>query len=289
MIELTRLNGNAMMLNSDLIKTVEASPDTMLTLINGRKADCARTPRRGYRAGTGLSRALAVAGGAPASLLRWPATRSVHCSLDVAEEPAAPQPKLLGPLTTTKDKRFLLPHRACLGAIHGQIEYCRSPPGGFWDSGRLVLEGGNLGQILPANRGADRSGRHDGRCTAAVSHRHGDGGIPQPRARIFRAEEAERRANYLLLSFANKARRNGVVSLDADLKTLHDPFLKRALMLAVDGTDPSELRKIMRVSLDSTMEREEQLPMVFESAGGFSPTHWNSWSRARPDSGDGAS
>jgi chemotaxis protein MotA len=76
----------------------------------------------------------------------------------------------------------------------------------------------------------------------------------------------------LLLSFANKARRNGVVSLDADLKTLHDPFLKRALMLAVDGTDPSELRKIMRVSLDSTMEREEQLPMVFESAGGFSPT-----------------
>ena len=37
MIELTRLNGRAMMLNSDLIKTAEASPDTMLTLINGEK------------------------------------------------------------------------------------------------------------------------------------------------------------------------------------------------------------------------------------------------------------
>jgi flagellar protein FlbD len=37
MIELTRLNGSAMMLNSDLIKTAEASPDTMLTLINGEK------------------------------------------------------------------------------------------------------------------------------------------------------------------------------------------------------------------------------------------------------------
>jgi flagellar protein FlbD len=37
MIELTRLNGNAMMLNSDLIKTAEESPDTMLTLINGEK------------------------------------------------------------------------------------------------------------------------------------------------------------------------------------------------------------------------------------------------------------
>ena len=37
MIELTRLNGNPMVLNSDLLKTAEASPDTMLTLINGEK------------------------------------------------------------------------------------------------------------------------------------------------------------------------------------------------------------------------------------------------------------
>lgn len=37
MIELTRLNGTPMVLNSDLIKTAEASPDTMLTLISGEK------------------------------------------------------------------------------------------------------------------------------------------------------------------------------------------------------------------------------------------------------------
>src|SRR5580692_126874 len=37
MIEVTRLNGNPMVLNSDLIKTAESSPDTMLTLINGEK------------------------------------------------------------------------------------------------------------------------------------------------------------------------------------------------------------------------------------------------------------
>jgi len=36
-IEVTRLNGNRMILNSDLIKTAEASPDTMLTLIHGEK------------------------------------------------------------------------------------------------------------------------------------------------------------------------------------------------------------------------------------------------------------
>ena len=37
MIELTLLNGNPIVLNSDLIKAAEASPDTMLTLINGEK------------------------------------------------------------------------------------------------------------------------------------------------------------------------------------------------------------------------------------------------------------
>jgi flagellar protein FlbD len=37
MIELTRLNGIRILLNSDLIKTAEASPDTTLTFINGEK------------------------------------------------------------------------------------------------------------------------------------------------------------------------------------------------------------------------------------------------------------
>lgn len=37
MIHLSKLNGNPMVLNSDLIKTAEASPDTMLTLISGEK------------------------------------------------------------------------------------------------------------------------------------------------------------------------------------------------------------------------------------------------------------
>ena len=77
---------------------------------------------------------------------------------------------------------------------------------------------------------------------------------------------------HTLISFANKARRNGVVSLDRDLQAVEDPFLKQSLMLAIDGTEPTELRNIMRVSLDSTMDTEERLPMVFESAGGFSPT-----------------
>ena len=37
MIELTRLNGNPLYINCDLIKWAEAAPDTLLTLIDGEK------------------------------------------------------------------------------------------------------------------------------------------------------------------------------------------------------------------------------------------------------------
>lgn len=75
-----------------------------------------------------------------------------------------------------------------------------------------------------------------------------------------------------LVKYAQKARRQGIVSLDAELPEIQDPFLKKSLMLAVDGTEPDELRKIMELELNNQAEYEEQVPQVFESAGGFAPT-----------------
>jgi len=75
-----------------------------------------------------------------------------------------------------------------------------------------------------------------------------------------------------LVDFAQKARKSGIVSLDSNLSTITDPFLKQALMLAVDGTEPGEVRKIMQLELDNKSEIEEKIPAVFEAAGGYSPT-----------------
>lgn len=75
-----------------------------------------------------------------------------------------------------------------------------------------------------------------------------------------------------LVGFAVKARRSGIVSLDADLAGVSDPFLKQALMLAIDGTEPAAVRRIMQLELDNNAEGESRIPQVFESAGGFSPT-----------------
>jgi chemotaxis protein MotA len=136
----------------------------------------------------------------------------------------------------------------------------------------LLIEGVNLGQILQPTAALIVFGGTMG----AVLLQFPLSTVIKAFGALAHVFSAPKKQNdqllHLLVAFANKARRNGVVSLDSDLQTIQDPFLKQALMLAVDGTEPNELRKIMRVSLDSTMESDERLPAVFESAGGFSPT-----------------
>jgi chemotaxis protein MotA len=75
-----------------------------------------------------------------------------------------------------------------------------------------------------------------------------------------------------IVGYASKARKEGIVSLDRELENIKEPFLRKSLMLAVDGTEPQELRKMMELELDNQAEHEERLPQVFEAAGGFSPT-----------------
>jgi chemotaxis protein MotA len=75
-----------------------------------------------------------------------------------------------------------------------------------------------------------------------------------------------------VVGYAKQARKDGIVSLDKQLATMSDPFLKKSLMLAIDGTDPQELRKMMELEMDNQAEHEEKIPQVFESAGGYSPT-----------------
>lgn len=136
----------------------------------------------------------------------------------------------------------------------------------------LLIEGGNLGQILQPTAALIVFGGTMG----AVLLQFPLATVASAFRSLMHLFSAPRKHNdqliRLLVSYANKARRNGVVSLDSDLGTVQDPFLKQSLTLAIDGTEPTELRKIMRVSLDSTAESEERLPAVFESAGGFAPT-----------------
>jgi chemotaxis protein MotA len=75
-----------------------------------------------------------------------------------------------------------------------------------------------------------------------------------------------------LMSYAVRARRNGLMSLDAELESIEDPFLRRTLTLAVDGMKSSELCKTMEMEMDLEADRDDLIPKVFEAAGGYAPT-----------------
>jgi chemotaxis protein MotA len=75
-----------------------------------------------------------------------------------------------------------------------------------------------------------------------------------------------------LILFATKARKNGIVSLETEAASIADPFLKKALNLAVDGTDLQELRKMMETDMALSEQSLEAEAKVWEAAGGYSPT-----------------
>lgn len=136
----------------------------------------------------------------------------------------------------------------------------------------LMIEGGNLGQVLQPTAAMIVFGGTLGAVLIQYPLPVFLNGFKRL-ANVF-VEPAQNAQSTitLLVRYANQARREGIISLDKEIANIQDPFLRRALMLAVDGTESQELRKIMELELDNKEEQEEKIPQLFESAGGFSPT-----------------
>ncbi len=77
----------------------------------------------------------------------------------------------------------------------------------------------------------------------------------------------------LITKMADKARREGLLSLEDEAKKLEDPFMRRGIMMAVDGVDPAQVRSILEIEIHNLRERHEQGGIAFFSAaGGYGPT-----------------
>jgi chemotaxis protein MotA len=75
-----------------------------------------------------------------------------------------------------------------------------------------------------------------------------------------------------IIGFATKARKNGLVSLEQEAFAIPDVFLRKALTLAVDGTDLQEIRKMLELEIDLDEQHADAEAKVFECAGGYAPT-----------------
>jgi chemotaxis protein MotA len=75
-----------------------------------------------------------------------------------------------------------------------------------------------------------------------------------------------------LMELATQARKGGILSLEDSLPDVRDPFLRKALRLAVDGTKGGELRGILEIENENREEYDEIPAKVFEAAGAYAPT-----------------
>jgi chemotaxis protein MotA len=75
-----------------------------------------------------------------------------------------------------------------------------------------------------------------------------------------------------IIGFATQARKSGIVSLEWPASLIEDPFLKKALELAVDGVAPARIRDIMELDIQLFEQNADAEAKVFESAGGYAPT-----------------
>lgn len=75
-----------------------------------------------------------------------------------------------------------------------------------------------------------------------------------------------------VVDLAERARREGLLALEDAVKTIDDPFLVKGVMLAVDGTDPEEVRDILEAELHAKKSSGKHSAKFFADAGAYAPT-----------------
>ena len=75
-----------------------------------------------------------------------------------------------------------------------------------------------------------------------------------------------------IVQLANTARKEGVLALEESAANMGDQFLKKGIMLIVDGTDPELVKGIMETELGYTDERHGTVASFFESLATYAPS-----------------
>ncbi|MFO0565982.1 MAG: MotA/TolQ/ExbB proton channel family protein [Polyangiaceae bacterium] len=75
-----------------------------------------------------------------------------------------------------------------------------------------------------------------------------------------------------IVGYATTARRDGILALESAAPKATDPFLARALMLAVDGADSNQMRATLETTIEHAEEGGEDIAKVWEAIGGYAPT-----------------
>jgi len=138
--------------------------------------------------------------------------------------------------------------------------------------GGLTLEGGKLRDIAQFTAAMIVLGGTCGAVFISTPLSTITGALVRLRSVVFAQSQPPEELIEEIIDYAVKARKNGIVSLEMEAAEIANPFLKKALTLAIDGTDLEELRQMMGLQMDLERRRAHSEVKVFESGGGYAPT-----------------
>jgi|SRR5271165_2370918 len=138
--------------------------------------------------------------------------------------------------------------------------------------GGLVLEGGKIAELAQLTSALIVLGGTLGAVMITTPLSTLVSALKKLRMVFFETTHSPSQTIEEIITYASKARRNSIVSLETDLDNIGDPFLRKALTLAVDGTDLNALRGMMELDIALDEKAAEAEAKVYESAGGYAPT-----------------
>jgi chemotaxis protein MotA len=138
--------------------------------------------------------------------------------------------------------------------------------------GGLVLEGGRIKDVAQITAACIVFGGTFGAVMVTTPFPVLVSAVRRLNQVFFERVQTPLQATEEIISFAAKARKHGIVSLEQDADSVPDQFLRKALNLAVDGTDLDAIRQMMELEISMDEHRAEAEAKVYESAGGYAPT-----------------
>lgn len=76
----------------------------------------------------------------------------------------------------------------------------------------------------------------------------------------------------MLVKFAERARREGLLALEGDVEAVKDPFIRHGLQMVIDGLEPDTVEEILEIEIESMQARHAKGIDMLAKMGGYSPT-----------------
>jgi chemotaxis protein MotA len=71
--------------------------------------------------------------------------------------------------------------------------------------------------------------------------------------------------------FSNKARREGILALEADVQEVEEEFLQKGIQLSIDGLEPNSIREILETEVGFIQDRHKLGAEIFTTMGTYAP------------------